>query len=568
MNFDVIPDWLYITVAVVLIMTTAVLAIQTSGGIRKPVQLLVLTLVTVSYVFSLTFIYDVQPQLGLDLEGGVSVVLEAKGDVAEEDLDVAVDIIRNRVDALGVAEPEISRQGRNIVVDLPGARDAQKAQELIGQTAELRFREVAENINSPEAQQVLQQVAAGTQSELTTTETSAPTASSTTTPISPAPGNSRKFQEDATTTAATTVPVASTQAVSSITLQCGGTNPTSVVLEGDLTKPTPREEDDPEKPIIALDRDGVPYLLCPAILKGDIVANAQRSVDPTTGDIRVLVELTDSGASEFTDKIGRPLANQSVAIVLDSEVVSAPQIQPDLANGLTNNELVITLGESDNQREIADDLATVLRYGSLKVVLEQQTAQKISPSLGTDQLRAGIIAGLIGLAFVVIYMLLYYRILAMVVITGIILAGMAMYSFICFAGEAWGLALTLSGAVGIIVSLGVTVDSYIVYFEKLKDEVRQGRSLRSSLDSGFQHAFKTIFAADIVSLMGATTLYFLASGGVKGFALFLGISTALDLMISLCFMHPMVKVMARNKWMVTSKHFGIGKALDSKDLTV
>ena len=165
-------------------------------------------------------------------------------------------------------------------------------------------------------------------------------------------------------------------------------------------------------------------------------------------------------------------------------------------------------------------------------------------------------------------MLLYYRILATVVITGLVLTGMAIYSLVAWLGATRGLALTLSGAVGLIVSLGVTVDSYIVYFEKLKDEVRQGRSLRSSLDSGFKQAFKTILAADTVSIIGAAALFQLASGGVKGFALFLLISTILDLMISLCFMHPMVKVLARSKWAVSNKYFGIGAALDKKDLTV
>ena len=581
---DVIPTWVFTAITITLLLVTAYVAIRTEGGVKQPIKLLVLTVVTVVYVFSLTFIQGVSPQLGLDLKGGVSVILEAKGNPSSEELDIAVDVIRSRVDGLGVAEPEISRQGNNIVVDLPGVKDARKAQELIGQTAELRFREVAENASTdPQIQQVLAQVTANSQASAssskttTTTKKKSTTTTSTasTTSTTQAGGAGKSFRQATTPTVPITaepqqtsqaIPT-TTSATNSITLQCGGTSPKQVVLTGDLTQPTAREDDKADKPIIALDKKtGQAYALCPAVLKGDIVKNASRQVDQL-GEISVGVELTGDGGKQFTQNIGIPLSGQQVAIVLDSLVISAPTIQPDLANGLTDNKLQITVGNSKDQTEQVDSLVTVLRYGKLPVVLVQQTAQKISPTLGTDQLHAGLIAGAVGLLLVLIYMLLYYRVLALVVLAGLGLTGMSVYAIICWAGVNFGMSLTLAGAVGLIVSLGVTVDSYVVYFEKLKDEVRQGRSVRSCLDPAFKASFRTILAADLVSLIGAFTLFMLASGSVKGFALFLGLSVFLDLIFSLCFMHPMVKLLAQNKSLIKNSKFGFAAALDKKDLT-
>lgn len=578
-----IPTWVFTLTTVALIGFLAIIAFKTEGGIKKPIQLLAVTCITVIYLFSLTFVQGAVPQLGLDLKGGVSVVLEAKGNPSADQINIAADIIRSRVDALGAGEPEIYPQGTNIIVDLPGAKDTRKAQELIGQTAELRFRQVAENQNTdPSIQQVLQQVALSAQvaesgKSGTTTTTKKPktsstasttAATSTSTIPSGGPGKSFHFEPSTTTTTApatttTTVPV---QEITSITLQCGGTNPKQVELTGDLTKPTPRENDKADEPILAVDEDGRPYALCPAVLKGDIVKTASRQVD-TTGQISVGVELTGKGGKAFTSLIGVPLSNQSVAIVLDSKVISAPQIQPSLADGLTNNQLQITVGDSKNQTNEVDNLVTVLKYGSLPVVLEQQTAQQISPTLGTDQLKAGFVAGAVGLLLVLIYMLLYYRILASVVFSGLILTGMTTYAIVAWAGTNGKVSLTLAGVVGLIVSLGITVDSYVVYFERLKDEVRQGRSIRSCLDSAFKASFRTIFAADLVSFIGAMTLYMLAAGSVRGFALFLGLSVLLDLLFSVCFMHPIVKLIVRKKSLVTNKYFGMAAALDKKDLT-
>src|SRR5262249_20003882 len=203
-------------------------------------------------------------------------------------------------------------------------------------------------------------------------------------------------------------------------------------------------------------------------------------------------------------------------------------------------------------------LALVLRYGSLPVQLVSQTAQSVSPTLGKDQLRAGIISGLIGLALVAIYMIFFYRLLGLVVWLGIGLTGATCFSLGTWLSAHRGLTLTLAGVTGIIVSVGVTVDSYVVYFERLKDEVRTGKTVRSSLDTGFHRAFRTIIAADLVSLIGAGILYFFATSSVKGFAFFLGLSTAIDLILAYTFMHPMVSVLARNPKLVRMPGVGIG----------
>jgi preprotein translocase subunit SecD len=189
----------------------------------------------------------------------------------------------------------------------------------------------------------------------------------------------------------------------------------------------------------------------------------------------------------------------------------------------------------------------------------------VSPTLGNDQLRAGIAAGLIGLALVALYMLLYYRLLGLVVVLGLGLTAAAMYSLVCYLGATIGLTLTIAGVTGLIVSVGVTVDSYVVYFERLKDEVRTGKTVRSSVDRGFTRSWRTILAADIVSLIGAATLYWLAIGSVRGFALFLGLSTLVDMIVAYFFMHPLVSILARRRALVRAPKVGIAAGLDVRE---
>jgi preprotein translocase subunit SecD len=230
-----------------------------------------------------------------------------------------------------------------------------------------------------------------------------------------------------------------------------------------------------------------------------------------------------------------------LAITLDAQVVSAPTIQtPDFKRDQ------IQISGSFGEKE-AKDLALVLRYGSLPVQLERQDAQTVSASLGKDSLNAGLLAGAVGTILVLLYMLFYYRILGFVVLAGLTVWGSLQWSIISYLGKSQGLALSLAGVTGIVVSIGVTVDSYVVFFERLKDEIHRGSTMRTAVDRGFRHAFRTILIADTSAFIGAATLYLLTVGPVRGFAFFLGLSTLLDVTVAWFFTRPLVAMLARRK---------------------
>lgn len=517
---------------------------------RLRVYLMTTVLVAV-IALGATVAADNKPVLGLDLQGGISVVLAPVGDYKAASLDVAVDIIRNRVDALGVSEPEISRQGENIVVDLPGVKDRNEARRLVGRTAELRFRPVLLNL-APES----------STSTTTTSSTTSPSATTTTTP-SP--------------TTTTTVPTAGTSSDEEITRAIGACN---VQLLAALPEvPTTRREDDERDLCVVLPirttggRQPGRLLLGPVVpnpalglpegLTGGEVDDARAEFNAGRG-WSVTVKLKQSGQDKFNAlaaaSFGRPSPRDQVAIVLDGEVQSNPAFQ----TSSFPDEVQIT---GDFTQTEARDLARIIDYGALPVRLDELTSQDISPTLGKDQLDAGIVAGAIGLGLVAAYMIVYYRILGLVVILGLLLTAMLTYSLIAFLSETAGLTLTLAGVTGLIVSTGVTVDSYVVYFEKLKDEVRSGRTVRSSVEPGFARSWRTILAADLVSLIGAATLYLLAIGAVRGFAFFLGVATFLDLLVSYFFMHPLVTLLARRPALVRMRGIGIAAGLDTKGAT-
>jgi preprotein translocase subunit SecD len=244
-----------------------------------------------------------------------------------------------------------------------------------------------------------------------------------------------------------------------------------------------------------------------------------------------------------------------LAIVLDGIVQSAPNIEQP-----TYERDQIQISGSFTQKA-AKDLALVLRYGALPIELEPVTQQTISASLGKDSLNAGLAAGLAGLVLVALYMLMYYRALGIVVILGLAVWAALNYSIICYLGESQGLALSLAGVTGIIISVGVTVDSYVVYFERLKDEVHSGRTLRSSTERAFARAFRTILAADISSFIGAALLYWLTVGPVRGFAFFLGLSTILDVVVAYFFTRPLVAILGRNRIFTEARWLGVARSM-------
>ncbi len=429
-----------------------------------------------------TLVADNEPLLGLDLQGGASVVLEPTRVATPEELDVAVEIIRNRVDGLGVAEPEISTQGANILVQLPGVDEQQRALDLVGQTAELRFRPV----------------------------------------LSAVPEDSLDGADE--------------ELLASFALTEGD-------LAADAEVVLPQYDDDRN---VALR-----YVLGPTAVAGDGLEGAVAQFHSFIGwHVAPTFKPGAEGIDLFNDVSRRCHARGSscptgqVAIELDNEVVSAPSVQADNAifEPFERDSITISGGFSEQR---ARDVALVLDYGALPVELEAQQSQIVSASLGTDALSAGVLAGIIGLALVSAYLLIYYRLLGLVAIASLGLSGALLWTIIAWLGESQGLALTLAGVTGLIVAIGVSVDSNVVYFEHLKEDVRSGRTLRSAVDRAFPVAFATILKANFASLIAAAVLYFLTVGQVRGFALYLGLATILDLLATYFFMGPLIGLMSR-----------------------
>ena len=492
---------------------------------RRSLLISLIGIISVAAIsFGATLAAGNSPQLGLDLQGGASVVLEPDRDVPTGIVNQAIEIIRNRVDALGVAEPDISRQGSAVVVQLPGVKDQEKALEIVGQTAELRMRPVLAALPPEDS--------ATTTSSSTTTTTADPAASTTVAPTT---------TTTAAPTTSTTAPIAGT---------------------------TPREEDTAEAtvtlPQIVKGEVVQRYVLGPTLATGTIVKSATAAFDQGSGKWRVDFVMTGSGGKKFDEIAGKcnppdptVCPTGQLAIVLDSVVKSAPTIQTNSFQGRGQ------ISGEFSERE-AKDLALVLRFGALPVKLEPQSVQRVSATLGKDSLNAGVFAGLAGLALVLLYIVFYYRALGLVVILGLLVSSALLWSIISLLGETSGLALSLAGATGIIVSVGVTVDSYVVYFERLKDEIRSGKTIRSSVDRGFSRAYRTIIAADVSSLIGAFMLYYLTVGPVRGFAFFLGLSTLLDLVVAYFFTRPMVALLGRSRTFTEARWLGVARGLAAR----
>jgi len=436
------------------------------------------------------------PVLGVQLQGGVEVVLRPADEVSDEQFERAIEIIRNRIDAIGVAEPDITRQGDQVVIQLPGVKDKQRAVDLIGKTAELTFRPVITFFDpfDPNQRAAAKQVVEGS-----------------------------AVLEDENVD--------------------GDTEPT--VSLSDLL--TPPDQDDAAATVAVLGSTGqTGFVLAPAQLTGEVIEEA---VATFQGQWIVNLSFNEEGALLF-DQMAVANYERQVAIVLDGVVESAPTINATEFKG----QAVIS-GSFDEAE--AKNLALVLRFGALPVEFERDDVRTVSATLGEGTLRAGVIAGLVGLALVGLYMLLYYRLLGFVAICSLAVSGATLWSIIAWLGESKGLALTLAGATGIIVSIGVQVDSNIVYYERIKEEVRRGRAVRSAADGSFRAAFSTIIWADLASLIGAGVLYQLTSGTVRGFALYLGITTLIDLAVSFFFMRPLVVFVARRLVNERPKRLGL-----------
>ena len=518
-----------------------------------------------------------KPSLGLDLQGGASVTLEPKGSYDTAALDVAVEIIRARVDSIGVAEPEIIRQGSTVVINLPGVKDQQRALDIVGRTGEVLLRPVLQSgIKNTEAttttvagQTTLPGATSSTVAGATTTIAAATTAIVESTTSQPATagglGKTRRPASAATTTTPTSVESSTTTAV----VDAGVTTTTAVVA---VPSSAPQQDismtNEPSKQAILEGRDGRVYFAGPSQADGQVFANnAAAQINNGSWVVAVGLRSGSNGESKWNALAAQCFQKTStcptgqIAIVLDGVVISAPVVQT--ANFSGSVQISGDFKESE-----AKDLAKILEFGAVPVRFDAPTAQTVSATLGKDSLHAALISGLVGVLLVLLFLFFYYRRLAIVVVGGLAISGMLQWSAISWLSQRNGLALSLSGITGIIVSIGVTVDSYVVFFEKLKDDVLGGKTLKNSASRSFDAAWRTIVAADTVSLIGAVVLWFLTVGSVRGFAFFLGLSTFCDIIVAYFFTRPTVILMARSKWMNGANMFGVHArhANDKKDL--
>jgi preprotein translocase subunit SecD len=513
-----------------------------------------------------------KPALGLDLEGGTQITLTADGSVDKDKLTQAADIINERVNGSGVSEASVNTQGNNeIVVQVPGSTSNSLVQTVLRQ-ARLRFRLVAQ---VPQTPQTLPSTAPSATSSPSSgpsksgtphpssssssgknrtpallgtkhhggkhtkqggTPTGSPSPSPTATPQSSAPDSTSEVNYTA----------ADKKAFSDALTWQTNPDPQSVAVYNAYTCPSKKPVvDDPSIPIVTCDAQGQKYLLSPALIEGTQISSAS-AIAPGTqqGQVQwtVQLQLKSQGANEQL-KLSQAMAgdqSKTFAIVLDGQVISAPYFQSVISDGTSQ----ITGNFTESQ---AKSLATSLKYGALPISFDKDktTILNVGPSLAGDQLSAGITAGIAGLALVMIYCLLYYRGLGLVVIASLFVAAATTYAMVLLLAKSAGFTLTLPGIAGLIVAVGITADSFVVFFERIRDEMRAGKSMRVAVEAGWIRARATCVAADAVSILAAVVLYIFAAGVVKGFAFALGLSTLIDLVVFFFFTKPMVSWLAR-----------------------
>jgi len=522
------------------------------------------------------------PGLALDLAGGRQIILEAQAEgetIDQSDLNQAVQIIRNRVDASGTSEAEITTQGdTNILVALPGTPD-EATLDLIRQSAQLQFRPVLQvgysTITLPTADP------AATSDPTATPE---PTASTdeTLTGTSPTPSadaagdiDTSGVSEVANVVSSATTPSASATPEPSATPEATDTTTGATTAEptnpSDLAWITPEiqaqfdaincsdpnnqtgvDPGDPNAAFVTCNQDGVTkYILGPVELAGDDIATATSGPEQNpqtgaaTGGFMIMLDLTGDGGNKFyatTQRLAQLTQPQNqFAIILDGVVLSDPRV----TNPIPGGSAQIT---GNFTQASAQALADQLKFGALPLTLEVQSEQNITATKGADELRNGLLAGLIGLILVVIYTMFQYRALGAVTIGSLLVAGGITYGLIALLSWGLGYRLSLAGVTGLIVAIGITADSFIVYFERVKDELREGRSLQAAVEHGWKSARRTILASDAVNFLAALVLYMLAVGGVRGFAFTLGLTTLVDLLVVIMFTHPVLVLLARTKF--------------------
>ena len=483
-------------------------------GIRRYVIPLLVVFALVGVVWGVIAVQGLEPRLGLDLRGGSSVTFVPTnprgGAPTQEQLDTTVDIIRNRVNSKGVAESEVNIEGGNIVVSIPDVPNPDDVIAAVGTTAQLQFRPVKEVVGP----------------------------------------NDPKYKQE----------------------------PFKAV---DCAKPdTYADKDVPEKDVVlcarsegqlAPDANAPKLLMGPVALGGTDIASAQAQLAQTgqrgvtTGEWVTALNFSGRGGDRFEKLTGEAACHpegdpkRQIAITLDAVVINSPPVASSIQcnQGISGGQAEIT-GQTQAEAEY---LAPLISSGALPLKLDQQSRTTVSATLGADSLRAGLIGGMLGIGLVFLYVLLYYRGLGLVIWVGLALAAALNVGIVFLMGKWIGFTLTLAGIAGLIVAIGISADSYVVFFERLKDEVREGKTLRTSVDRGWQRSFHTLVSANAVSFMAALILYLLAIGPVRGFAFTLGLATLIDFFAAWFFARPAVSLLTRLRLFQGGRFVGIRAAV-------
>ncbi|MFG2266064.1 protein translocase subunit SecD [Streptomyces sp. NPDC048720] len=525
------------------------------------------------------------PRLGIDLAGGTSITLKAKADqgsaINQANMDTAVDIMNRRVNGLGVSEAEVQTQGRDhIIVNIPKGTNSKEAQQQVGTTAKLYFRPVLASepsgatpaSPSPSASPTggASPSPSGSAKEKASSSSSAsPSASATSqgravtdalkADSTPSGSASPSASSGAKSPASPSAPASGSTDVTKLQAQYAALNcakPAERAKAGTNAKPG-------EPTVACGERDKVwyKYLLGPAGVDGTEVKKAQAVFDTQGGSgWQVQMTFTGTGTKKFADITGQLAQKQSpqneFGIVLDGEVVSSPYVQSAITGGQAE------ISGSFTQEE-AQNLGNMLSYGALPLSFKEETVTTVTAALGGEQLRAGLIAGAIGLALVVIYLIAYYRGLSLVAMASLLVSAILTYVIMALLGPAIGFALNLPAVCGAIVAIGITADSFIVYFERIRDEIREGRSLRPAVERAWPRARRTILVSDFVSFLAAAVLFIVTVGKVQGFAFTLGLTTVLDVVVVFLFTKPLMTLLARRRFFADGHKWS---GLDPKSL--
>ncbi|MGI5487303.1 protein translocase subunit SecD [Microtetraspora malaysiensis] len=521
-----------------------------------------------SIVFQKAFV----PKFGLDLAGGTTVTLSpvtADGKAPpQESLDRAVNIIRDRVNGTGISDAEVARSGDNIVISVPGAgRD--EAIKLVATTAEMRFRQVLAVAAATTPPAALPTTAATPSSSAATPSPGATPAgravSKALAEPTPTPGVTRRARSHTATgekSAARTRAKAAPSPSPSPSTSAGEEDPLAgqdvsgidpAVLEAfrkiDCTAKNRGQgaQDDPNKQIVACSQDGsARYILDKASVQGSQITTASAGVRQDTGEWVVNLDFKSQGASQWSDLTARAFGAQpprnQIGVVLDGLVITAPASNGRIPGGKTEISGSFT-------QETATELADQLKYGALPLKFVQSSVVSVSSTLGQDQLRGGLVSGAIGLLIVMLYLLLYYRGLGAIGIASLGVATIVTYLSVAVLSSNVGFRWSLPHIIGLVVSIGITADSFIVYFERIRDEMKEGRrTLRAAVEVAWRRAKRTILVADAVMFIAAVVLYFLAVGGVAGFAFAMGLTTLIDIVVVFLFTKPLMSLVARLKF--------------------